>query len=223
MNQLLIVVCTKAKTDSEFERRPIYSSLKKQLDNNTNITSHVFKNNELGLSECYNKILKNPLYLDWTVLFVHDDVILEDLFLYEKLMSSPYSITGLAGTKSFDKNAEHLAWHLASKPEDFVGEVAHICDGKTFTTKFGPTDSRALIIDGLFISCKVTEMVEHELYFNEAFGFHFYDICFCLSANEKKVTCGVLPIRAVHYGLGDSMLATSWKVANVKFKQMFCV
>jgi hypothetical protein len=223
MKQLLIVVCTKAKTDSDFARRPIYPSLQKHIANNSSISSYIFKNNELGLSECYNKILTNPSYLGWTVLFVHDDVILEDLFLYEKLISSPYTITGLAGTKSFDKKAEHLAWHLAGNPRDFVGEVAHKHEGQTFTTKFGPTDSRALIIDGLFISCKVTELVENELYFDEAFGFHFYDICFCLAANEKKVTCGVLPIRAIHYGLGDSMLATSWKVANVKFKQTYCL
>jgi hypothetical protein len=222
MNQLLIAVCTRAKTDKEFEARPVFPSLKKQTESNSNITTIVFKDNQKGLSECYNTILKNPAYLGWTVLFVHDDVILEDSFLFEKLTSSPYAITGLAGTKSFDKGANDLAWHLASQPADLVGEVAHSHNGEIFTTKFGPTQSRALIVDGLFIACKVTELVENEVYFDETFAFHFYDIAFCLIAHSKKVTCGVLPIRVIHFGLGDSMLTMSWKVANVKFKQTYC-
>lgn len=222
MNQLLIAICTRAKTDKEFEARPVFPSLKKQTESNPDIKTIVFKDNQKGLSECYNTILKDPTYLGWTVLFVHDDVILEDSFLFEKLTNSPYVITGLAGTKSFDKGSNDLAWHLASQPADLVGEVAHSHNGEVFTTKFGPTQSRALIVDGLFIACKVTELVENEVYFDETFAFHFYDIAFCLRAHSQKVTCGVLPIRVIHFGLGDSMLTMSWKIANVKFKQLYC-
>jgi len=32
----------------------------------------------------------------------------------------------------------------------------------------------------------------------------------------------VLPIRVIHYGLGDSMLTTEWEEANVRFKQSYC-
>jgi hypothetical protein len=223
MNKLLIVTCTQAKTDKEFEQRPIFSSLKKQFESSSNIDFHVFKDNQRGLSECYNEILKDPNNLDKIVLFVHDDVVLEDLFLYEKLMNSPYSITGLAGTKSFNKKADKMAWHLASSGrEDYVGEVAHIKDGKVWTTGFGPTQSRALIIDGLFIACKVSDLVEKDLYFVEDFKFHHYDMSLCLKALEKKVTVGVLPIRVIHYGLGDSMLTKDWEESSQKFREIFC-
>jgi len=74
----------------------------------------------------------------------------------------------------------------------------------------------------LFISCKVKDLVEKDLYFDEEFGFHFYDIAFCLRANEKKVTVGVLPINVVHHGLGDSMLTPEWEQANIKFKETYC-
>jgi hypothetical protein len=45
---------------------------------------------------------------------------------------------------------------------------------------------------------------------------------FCLNANEKKVTSGVLPIRVIHYGLGDSMLTPEWEESNKKFKEIYC-
>lgn len=223
MSKLLIVTCTQAKTDKDFEVRPIFHSLRKQFESSTHIEFHIFKDNKRGLPECYNEILKDPEHIDKTVLFVHDDVVLEDLFLYEKLINSPYSITGLAGAKTFDKSQENLAWHLASDRSNFVGEVSHVHKDKgVWTTCFGPTNSRALMLDGLFISCKVKNLVERELFFDESFTYHFYDLSFCLRAHEKKVTCGVLPIRAVHSGLGDSMLTPEWQQQNKRFKEIYC-
>jgi len=222
MNKLLIVTCTQAKTDKEFEQRQIFQSFKKQYEGNSNIEPFIFKDNKRGLSECYNEILKDPKHIDKTVLFVHDDVVLEDLFLYEKLIQSPYSVTGLAGTKTFNKKADKVAWHLASNNrEDYVGEVAHTKDNQVWTTVFGPTKSRALIVDGLFIACKIKNLVEKDLYFDEQFQWHHYDMSFCLRANEKKVSVGVLPIRVIHYGLGDSMLTEDWNKSNQKFQEIY--
>lgn len=222
MNKLLIVTCTRAKTDKEFESRPIFKSFKKQYESNSDIEPYIFKNNTKGLSQCYNQIINDPQHVDKTVLFVHDDVELEDIFLYEKLLSSPYSITGLAGAKSFNKKHSKLAWHLASN-NDMVGEVCHKTpDGQVFTTKFGPTASRALTLDGLFLSCRINDLIENKVTFDETFQFHFYDIAFCLRANMNKVSCGVLPIRVIHHGLGDSMLTSEWDKANEMFKKAYC-
>lgn len=223
MSKLLIVTCTQAKTDKDFEIRPIFHSLRKQYEANSKVEFYIFKDNQRGLSECYNEILKNPEHKDKTCLFVHDDVVLEDLFLYEKLISSPYSITGLAGAKTFNKSSDKLAWHLAANRSTYVGEVCHVTKEKgVWTTCFGPTNSRALTIDGLFISCKVKDLIEKDLYFDPDFAYHFYDLSFCMRANEKKVTCGVLPIRAVHSGLGDSMLTPEWEKQNETFRQKYC-
>jgi len=79
-----------------------------------------------------------------------------------------------------------------------------------------------LFRSGLFISCKINELLEKELLFDEDFEYHFYDIAFCLRANEKHVTCGVLPIRAIHFGLGDSMISEEWEQTQEKFKTKYC-
>jgi hypothetical protein len=220
--ELLIVSCTKAKTIEEFELRPLYKSLMFHYEGSYKVNFHLFKGNTRGLSVCYNEILRDPDNINKIVLFVHDDVELEDAFMVEKLLNSPYSITGLAGAKTFDKRGDKLAWHIASHRNEFVGEVAHNNQEKVWTTVFGPTKSRALTLDGVFLSCKVKDLVEKELYFDEYFNFHFYDLAFCMRANEKKITCGVLPIRVVHHGLGDSMLTKEWEEANIKFKELYC-
>ena len=222
MSELLIVACTRSKTIEEFETRPLYRSLMHHFEERYDVNFHLFKDNTRGLATCYNEILRDPENLNKTVLFVHDDVELEDTFLVDKLLASPYSITGLAGAKSFNKRSQKLAWHISAPKEDYVGEVAHNHDGKVWTTVFGPTKSRALVIDGLFIACKVKDLVKKDLYFDEEFDFHFYDIAFCLRANDKKVTCGVLPIRVVHHGIGDSMLTPQWEEANIKFGNTYC-
>ena len=222
MRKLKIVICTRAKTDLEFSKRPIFLSLQKQCVTNPQIEYIVFKDNKRGLSVNYNEALTDHANRDSILLFVHDDVVLEDLFLYEKLIDSPYSITGLAGAKTFNKHAQHLSWHNASNQSDHVGEVAHWApQNGMWTTRFGQTTSRALILDGLFLSCKVNELVDSQLTFDSEFDFHFYDIAFCLRANQKKVTCGVLPIRVIHYGLGDSMNSDEWAKSCKLFKKKY--
>ena len=221
--ELLIVTCTRTKTVEELSSRPIYASVMKQHDLHPGVVDiKIVPNNTTGLSECYNKVLKDPANSNKTALFVHDDVELEDLFLVDKLLTSPYSITGLAGAKSFNKKAEKAAWHLASNNQDYVGEVAHYNQNKVWTSVFGPTNSRALVLDGLFLSCKVKELVDNNVFFDERFDFHFYDLAFCLTAHKHKVSCGVLPIRVIHHGLGDSMNSSEWRSSNEKFKQYYC-
>lgn len=217
--KLLIVVCTKAKNLEEFQQRPIAVSLQKQIDSNHFTDFKLFTNNKKGLSTCYNEVLKDPEHIDKIVLFVHDDVELLDIMLYEKLMSSPYVITGLAGAKTFDKSSSSLAWHHASS--EHVGEVAHYSKehNKQWTTVFGSTKSRALILDGLFLAVKVKDLQEKKIFFDESFDFHFYDIAFCLRANKAKLTAGVIPLHVVHHGLGDSMMSAEWKEANETFKK----
>jgi hypothetical protein len=228
---LLIVSCTRSADHEAFVKRPIYNSVKrlKQIHGD-NIQFKVFRKSasKEGLSHCYNQVLHDPSNLDKIALFVHDDVVIDDMFLYEKLVNSPYSITGLAGATSFNKKNDNLAWHLCAPKEHHVGEVAHAhIDWRNNTTYwtsvFGKTTSRALVVDGLFICCNIKDVASKGLSFDERFKFHFYDLSFCLRANALQVKCGVLPIKVTHYGLGDSMLTEDWKKYNEEFRNAYCV
>lgn len=102
-----------------------------------------------------------------------------------------------------------------------VGEVAHSKDKMSWTTVFGPTNSRALILDGLFIAVDVNKLLETNTFFDENFSFHHYDISFCLRANQNKLKMGVCPLKVTHYGLGDSMNSQNWTKSAELFKKLY--
>jgi hypothetical protein len=222
MKQVIVVVCTLSKTLDDFKTKPIFNSLEKHHKNYGNLFDiRIVKDNHKGLSEVYNEFINNDEFKNNILLFVHDDVELDDLFLVEKLNASPYTVTGLAGTKSCDLNSEKLAWHLSTKREDMVGEVAHKKEEHVWTTVFGPTKSRTLIIDGLFIAVNVEKIKNTSARFNEKFKFHHYDMAFSMECNRNKVTVGVMPIHVIHHGMGDSMFSESWNDSNELFKKEY--
>ena len=220
MKKVIAVVCTLSKTVDDFKKMPVYDSLEKlhKLYSDSEFDVRIIKNNKKGLSEVYNSFISEE-YKNNILLFIHDDLEINDLFLVEKLNHSPYIVTGLAGSKTCDLSKERIAWHLCSSREDMVGEVSHKKDDNIWTTVFGPTKSRALIIDGLFISVDVEEILKTKARFNENFKFHHYDMAFCLNCNKHKARVGVLPISVVHHGLGDSMNSLEWEYSNTLFKK----
>lgn len=225
MKKITAIIATEADSMVSFENRPIFKSLQRHYDYRDLFRQNKFefvliKSNKEGLSTVYNRFLEDPKYANDILLFVHDDVELEDLFLVEKLQNSPYDITGLAGTKKADLS-KPPAWHLMSSREDQVGEVAHASDGRVWTSGFGVTNSRALLIDGLFIAVNVESLKDKQVKFNENFKFHHYDLSFCLECNKAKLKIGVLPIRVIHHGLGDSMLSDEWKESANLFTKIY--
>jgi GT2 family glycosyltransferase len=207
------------KTKEDFEKN---SPICLYLDKSGNrIKSKIFYENKKGLPFIYNSML-TEFNSDKNLIFVHDDVLIDDLFLEEKLNVAfeKYDIVGLAGTKKCDMQ-KPPAWHLMSDREHFVGEVAHSKDKNTWTTCFGSTNSRALLLDGLFLAVNTKKLLEKDLKFDERFDFHHYDITFCLRANEKKIKLGVAPIKVTHFGLGDSMNTPEWHNSSIKFKQFY--
>ena len=149
--------------------------------------------------------------------------MIEDLFWYEKLDNAfeKYNIVGLAGTKKCDLSSPAPAWHLVSDRSEQLGEVAHCHDKKVWTTAFGPTEGRVLIMDGLFIAVDIAKALDSKTKFDERFDFHHYDMSFCLTANKNKLKMGITHIRVIHFGLGDSMRTPEWEQSAVKFKNYY--
>lgn len=178
--------------------------------------------NREGLPKIYNSFITEE-NRDMYIIFIHDDVLIEDLFFEEKLQLAfeKYDIVGLAGSKKCNLSSPMSAWHLMSDRNDWVGEVSHSKDKKVWTSTFGDTDSRALILDGLFIGVNVSRLLETNTRFDENFNFHHYDISFCLRANSNKLKMGVYPIKVTHFGLGDSMNTPEWQESANKFKQIY--
>jgi hypothetical protein len=212
------VVATQFNSQDFWEKSKIAIFLEK-----AGLTSQctIFFENKEGLPKIYNKFFTDE-YKIKRIIFVHDDVLIEDLFWEEKLNIAfeKYDIVGLAGSKKCDLT-KPPAWHMMSERQDHVGEVGHCHEKNVWTTVFGKSESRALVMDGLFLAVNMEKVLKTILKFDENFDFHHYDITFCLNANNLKLKMGVTPIRVVHFGLGDSMNSNDWQVSAQKFNQLY--
>ena len=65
-------------------------------------------------------------------------------------------------------------------------------------TSFGPTPSRVVLVDGLFMAVSLKSALDSDWKFNESFTFHHYDLSSCLDANAKGLKIGVSPINVIH-------------------------
>lgn len=164
-------------------------------------------NNKIGLSTNYNTILeKHSDNYDY-IIFIHDDVYVDDLNVCEKLHTAhmEYDIVGLAGGIN-PRVTEPALWHIMCggfNSTNLRGAVAHTFQEKTIImTSFGPTPSRVALLDGLFISVNTKKIKEVNWKFNENYTFHHYDIASSIDANKKKLKLGVTPIWVIHKSPG---------------------
>jgi hypothetical protein len=215
------IICATQKNSDDFKKESQLSlSIDKLGIKNNSIIRY---ENKIGLPKLYNSFITEEFKNNY-LLFIHDDVLIEDLFFDEKisLAFDKYDIVGLAGSKKCNLASHVTAWHVMCERKDMVGEVSHSKDKIYWTTVFGPTDSRALIIDGLFMGVDVNKLLETNTRFDESFDFHHYDISFCLNANKNRLKIGVYPLKVTHFGLGDSMMSDEWKKSAEIFKNKYC-
>jgi len=179
----------------------------KSLSRLNDIDVYYDANNKEGLSVMYNSILKEHLNDFDYIVFLHDDVYVDDLGVCEKLIKAhtQFDIVGIAGGVNPTIKAPAL-WHLMCggfQSNNLYGAVSHPCSkDQIMFTNFGPTPSRVTILDGLFLSVKTKSVKETGWKFNENYNFHHYDIASCIDANKKKLKLGVAPIWVMHNSPG---------------------
>lgn len=165
-------------------------------------------NNTEGLSKKYNQIISKHKSDFDNIVFIHDDVYMDDLYVCEKLERAhkDFDIVGLAG--GVNPKIQKLAlWHLMCggfNSNNLRGAVAHPINesGQIFMTSFGPTPARVALLDGLFLSVDIRKANSAGWKFNENYTFHHYDIASSIDANNKKLKLGVAPIWVVHKSPG---------------------
>jgi hypothetical protein len=182
----------------------------------------VWENSE-GLPSVYNR--KMLQYAETSVeylVFVHDDVYLDDLKLPDKLVTAHeklgYEIVGAAGAAKVKVGHPSL-WHVMSDPAARRGYVHHFSKtGQVQCTSFGPTPSEVAVIDGLFIAVHIPSARQKGWRFNENYEFHHYDLASSLDAVALGLTVGVYPIHLIHESPGlDSLSNPGWVASNQRF------
>lgn len=215
---ILIISCTQKKATDDDPQ-----ILKSSTGPNCFITT-VWENKE-SLSKVYNSYLTKEFADEYDcVLFVHDDVLINCANLAEQLEEAfkQFDIVGLAG--GIDPKIQHPAlWHIMCERQNHRGFVAHPCNQtQLMVTSFGPSPSRVVILDGLFLAVNLKPALEKQWKFNENYSFHHYDISSCIDAHRKGLKLGVWPIYAVHTSPGLlSIEDKMWAESNKKFLEEY--
>lgn len=214
-----IICATPLSADDFWQTAPLANFLGKiDVEEDSRISYVIYYNNIIGLAKIYNKEItkKNK---DKIVVFVHDDVDIQDFYLVEKLNTAivDFDVIGLAGGKNINLKSPAL-WHIMTERSTWSGAVGHIFADKSIAvSSFGPAPRRCLLIDGLFIAINTEKVLETGVKFDPQYDFHFYDLDFALSANAAKLKIGTAPIWVIHAGLGDSYKSEEWKTKETSF------
>jgi len=221
---IYIISCTKS-SNKEFNDTPLGKSIVKL---NTvlgiNITPLVCFNNTDGMPKVYNDFLSMTSGND-RVLFVHDDVYINDIFLADKLEEGfkNYDVLGVAGSDNFSIARNPVCWHNSPR-DSWSGAVEHPVknksDGQTFVTSFGDWPKRCIVLDGLFIAVKSVDIAK-KIGWDEDFEFDFYDASFCLRAHRAGFRLGTVPVSTTHMSHGDGIKKESYKISQELFISKF--
>lgn len=203
MKDIKIVSVTK---ESNKYNTLIYKSMCKYHDDY--IYGEIVTNNTMALANVYNRFI-NEQNRDTIVVFCHDDCLIEDLFLVEKLDRAieEYDIVGLAGIQAPIAIKQPALWHLMGDRSQYSGAVAHFTgkdDNERFMTPFGPTPARVILLDGVFLAINVEKCLDKNVRFDESnpARFHYYDLDFSLTANKSGLKLGTYPIWVTHRSHG---------------------
>jgi GT2 family glycosyltransferase len=180
------------------------------------LSIRLFPENKFGLSKVYNQAIKECDNQPCIVCFAHDDLHFLDFFWFFRVVESleHFDVVGVAGNKRRAPNQPSWAFldenFLWDKSENLSGVVGH---GKSFPPNldvFGLPRQKVILLDGLFLAAKSQTLLDHNLFFDERFNFHFYDLDFCRQIEVKGLRCGTVDLSLIHES-GGAFETKDWK------------
>lgn len=174
----------------------------------------------LGLSALYNQYL-HPQYENEILLFVHDDVYIDDYFLSFRLNEAiaHYDVIGVAGNRTLP--SPEISWILDrdlaggfywQAKETLSGAVAHFKKLGEAVSEYGRVPSSCRLLDGCFIAVNGDKVIPSGARFDKQFEFHFYDLDFCRSCDSQGLKLGTWPI-AITHDSGGAFGSEEWEAA----------
>ena len=203
----------------QFEASPLGLSLKR-IAADKRLKPKIAFANTRGLGTVYNAALAAAQ--DDFVLFVHDDVWLEDFYLTDRLLEGlkQFDIVGLAGNTRVAPGHESWAHVPGTQRLDLPhlrGAIAHGDAPLGKVGFFGPIIGEVELLDGVFIAARRKRLIETGVRFDERFAFHFYDLDFCRTARAKGLHLGTWPISVTHRSTGNPD-SDAWKAGLTEYQ-----
>ena len=211
-------VCASRHSSTEFLQRSALGRSLALYKNRGGFELKLYSQNASGLPKVYNSAIRDSTNDPAILVFVHDDVHLCDFFWQNHISEglTRFDILGLAGNTR--RVPGQPSWAFVDtqftwdEPRYLSGCVGH---GAQFPPKnlsfYGPPGREVKILDGLMVISHSITLLDNDLFFDERFDFHFYDLDFCRQAESKGIRMGTWPISVIHES-GGNFGSPTWKV-----------
>lgn len=204
--RLHVVSATRRSRDSFWGHGALGLSLQR-LAHDKRIVPWIAYENRQGLPDIYNQLLK-PGIEQGAVVFIHDDVWLDDGFFVDRLFEGleSFDVIGLAGNRR--RVAKQPGWAFVDDAfqwdvrDNLSGLVGHGEQAFGRLTQYGAAPATCELLDGVMLAANVQTLIDHDCQFDPRFKFHFYDLDFCRTAREKKLRLGTWPLSVTHQSGG---------------------
>lgn len=211
---LRMIVATRSAEQDFLKNTALGMSLQR-LAFDRRLVARIAFSNKRGLPEIYNpSILKAAP--DDILVFVHDDVWLDDYFLVDRIEEGlqKFDVIGLAGNRR--KVPGQPAWAFIDAKftwddkTHLSGSVAHGKNPFGAVSHFGPAGQECELLDGVFLAARASALQEKGVLFDPRFDFHFYDMDFCRTARKQGLRLGTWPICLTHQS-GGAFGSPGWQ------------
>lgn len=205
------VICATRLSASDFwQNSPLGVSLLR-IQHDDRLIPQITFLNQRGLPEIYNAGIA-ATDRDSMLVFIHDDVWIDDYFLADRVMAGlrSYDVIGVAGNRR--RVPAQPAWAFINDRftwddrANLSGSIAHGTTPFGQVGYFGAVPAECELLDGVFLAVKAATLVEKGVLFDRQFDFHFYDMDFCRSARQSGLRLGTWPICLTHQS--DSAFGT---------------
>ena len=209
------IVSATRRSPGEFQSSTALGKSLLRVAHDGRMQVRVATSNTRGLPVVYNELL-DQLPDDCVVVFMHDDVWIDDYFMIQRVFDGleKYDVIGLAGNRR--RIPGQPAWHFANmqfewdQPQHLSGSIAHGDDPGGEVQFYGKVPAACELLDGVFLAANKKTLTKKNVRFDPLFDFHFYDLDFCRTARQKGLRLGTWPICVTHKG--KSIFGTSeWR------------
>jgi len=220
-----IVSATRHPEETFRTRSPLGLSLSR-LEFDKRLEARIFFENRTGLGEIYNLRIKSDSAHD-IVIFVHDDVWIEDFFLADHILEGleQFDVIGVAGNRR--RVPGQPAWasisffdgkFILDEPSNLSGAVGQGQTPFGPVWHFGGVPAACELLDGVLLAAKRSKLNAAGVAFDPTFKFHFYDMDFCRTARAKGLRLGTWPLAITHQSLGNAETA-EWRTMHANYLQ----
>lgn len=214
-----VISATRATQADFWEKSPLGVSLRR-LSADSRLNVCVAFENQRGLPEVYNSVINADFAHDYLV-FLHDDVWIEDLFFCEQIIAGcqAFDVIGVAGNRS--RAPRQISWaFLESRTWDdranLSGRLAHGDEPFAPVDFFGPVPAECELLDGVLLAARKSVLTGNGVAFDPRFDFDFYDLDFCRTARAAGLRLGTWPISLTHRS-GGNYLTSRWSESHQRY------